>query len=88
VPDVDGHELAVEVDEALAFRRVEVNALGAGDGNGIDLRLRGPFVERVLAQRSTISLPDIVGLVRVVVMESFSVHSPQSRRDLENWVIL
>ena len=49
VSDVDRHELAVEVDEALAFGRVEINSLGAGDGNGIDFRLRGPFVERVLA---------------------------------------
>ena len=47
--DVDRHELAVEVDEALPFRRVEVNPFGAGDRNGIDLRLRGPFVERVFA---------------------------------------
>src|SRR5271170_4030387 len=50
VSDVDGHELAVEVDEALAFWRVEIDALGARDGNGIDLGLRGPFVKRVLAR--------------------------------------
>ena len=29
VADVDRHQLAVEVDEALALRRPEVNALGA-----------------------------------------------------------
>ena len=50
MPDVDGHELAVEVDEALPFRRVEVNSLGARNRNGIDLRLRRPFVQRVLAR--------------------------------------
>ncbi len=50
VSDIDGHELAVEVDEALPFRRLEINSLGAGDGNGIDLRLRRPFIERVLAR--------------------------------------
>ena len=49
VSDVDGHELAVEVDEALPFRRIEVNPFGAGDGNGIDLRLCRPFIKRVLA---------------------------------------
>src|SRR5580658_664270 len=48
--DVDGHELAVEVDEAFAFRRVKVDPLGASHRNGIDLRLRGPFVQRVLAR--------------------------------------
>ena len=49
VSDVDGHELAVEVDEALAFWRVEVNPLGAADCNGVDFRLRGPFEKRVLS---------------------------------------
>src|SRR5580700_2870435 len=49
VSNVDGHKLAVEIDEALALRRVEVNALGAGDRNGIDFRLCRPFIERVLA---------------------------------------
>src|SRR5579863_9256330 len=39
VSNVDGHELAVEVNEALPFRRVKVNPFGASDGNGIDLRL-------------------------------------------------
>jgi hypothetical protein len=34
VSDVDGHELAVEVDEALAFRRVEVNPLALATGMG------------------------------------------------------
>jgi hypothetical protein len=46
--DVNRHQLAVEVDVALAFRRIEINSLGGGDRNGIDFRLRGPFVERVL----------------------------------------
>src|SRR5579864_8912307 len=36
VSDVDGHELAVEIDVALAFGSVEVNSLGASDGNGVD----------------------------------------------------
>ena len=49
VADVDAHQLAVEVDEALAFRGPEVDALGARDRNRIDLRLRRPLVDRVLA---------------------------------------
>ena len=49
VPDVDAHQLAVEVDEALAFRRPEVDAFGARDGNRIHRSLRGPFKECVPA---------------------------------------
>jgi hypothetical protein len=45
--DVDAHQLAVEVDEALAVRRIEVDPLGALDGDGVDGILRGPLVERV-----------------------------------------
>ena len=52
VADVDAHQLAVEVDEALAFGRPEVDALRARDGNRIDLRLRGPLEDRVLAARA------------------------------------
>src|ERR1700730_805605 len=47
--DVDRHQLTVEVDETTPFRRVEVNALGASNRNRIDLRLRRPFIQRVLA---------------------------------------
>jgi hypothetical protein len=36
VADVHAHQLAVEVDEALAFRRPEVDALRARDRNRID----------------------------------------------------
>src|SRR5580704_471226 len=49
VSNVDGHELAVEIDEALPFRRVKVDPLGASNRNRIDLRLRGPLIKRVLA---------------------------------------
>ena len=48
MPDVHAHQLAVEVDEALAFRRPEINALRARDRDRIHLRLRRPFEERVL----------------------------------------
>ena len=51
VADVDAHQLAVEVDEALAFRRPEVDALGPRDRNRIDLRLRRPLEERVLLRQ-------------------------------------
>jgi hypothetical protein len=40
--------LAIEVDEALPFRRPEMNALGAGHGNGVDLGLGRPLEEGVL----------------------------------------
>jgi hypothetical protein len=48
VADVHAHQLAVEVDEPLPFRRPEVDALGARHGNRVDLRLGGPLEERVL----------------------------------------
>ena len=51
VADVDAHQLAVEVDEALAFRRPEINALGFRHRNGIDVRLRRPLVQRVLLRQ-------------------------------------
>src|SRR5438067_7789217 len=49
VPDIDAHQLAVEVDEAFVFRRPEVDALGARDGNRIHRGLSGPFEECVPA---------------------------------------
>ena len=51
VPDVDAHELAVEVDPALALGSVEVDALGARDGDRIDLRGGAPREEAVLHAR-------------------------------------
>src|SRR5581483_6614704 len=48
VADVHAHQLAVEINEALPFRRPEVNALGAGDRYRIHFRLRRPFEQRVL----------------------------------------
>ena len=48
VAGVHAHQLTVEVDEALALRRQEIDALGARDGNGINAGLRRPFEERVL----------------------------------------
>src|SRR5439155_16284337 len=49
--DVHAHQLAVEVDEALAFGRPEVDALRAGHGDRIDFRLSGPLEERVLLRQ-------------------------------------
>src|SRR5205807_691479 len=49
MPDIDAHQLAVEVDVALIFRCPEVDALGARDGNRIHRGLGGPFEERVPA---------------------------------------
>src|SRR5882724_5564575 len=49
MPDVDAHQLAIEVDEALSFRRPKVNALGARYRDRIDCGLRGPLKERVPA---------------------------------------
>ena len=40
VPHVDRHQLAVEVDDPLAIRRVHVDALGALDGQQVVLSLR------------------------------------------------
>ena len=51
VADVHAHQLAVEVDEPLAFRRPEVDPLGARDRDRIDLRLRRPLEERVLLRQ-------------------------------------
>jgi hypothetical protein len=47
VTDVHAHQLAVEVEEATAVGRVEVDALGVVDGERRDLRLRRPVVEGV-----------------------------------------
>ena len=47
VADIDRHQLAVEVDEALPFRRPEIDSFGAGDWDGIDLRLRRPLKQSV-----------------------------------------
>ena len=49
VTDVHAHQLAVEIDEALAVRRIEIDAFRARDRNRIDSGLHGPFKERVLA---------------------------------------
>jgi hypothetical protein len=51
VADVDAHQLAVEVDVALAFGRPEVDALGARHRDRIDVRLRRPFEQRVLLRQ-------------------------------------
>ena len=51
VADVHAHQLAVEVDEALPFRRPEVDALRACHRNRIDLGLRRPLEERVLLRK-------------------------------------
>jgi len=48
VADVHAHQLAVEIEIALAVRRPEVHALRARDRDGIDGRLHGPFENRVL----------------------------------------
>ena len=43
VPDVDAHQLAVEVDEALAVRRPQVDAPRARHRNRVDRALRRPL---------------------------------------------
>jgi len=48
VAGVHAHQLAVEVDEALAFGRPEIHAFGARHRNRFDGPLRRPFEERVL----------------------------------------
>ena len=48
VADVHAHQLAVEVEEALAFRRPEIHALGAVHGDRVDGALRGPLEDGVL----------------------------------------
>src|SRR5262245_3971602 len=47
--DVDAHQLTVEVDEALAFRRPEIDAFSSRNRNRIDSRLDRPFKKCVLA---------------------------------------
>ena len=47
VADVHAHQLAVEVEEALPFRRPEAHALRARDGNRIHRPLGGPLEDRV-----------------------------------------
>ena len=49
VPGIDAHQLAVEVDIALAVRGVEIDALGGINRDWIGGRLRHPVVQRVLA---------------------------------------
>ena len=48
VADVDRHQLAVEVDDPLAFGRIEVDALGVVDGDRVDRALDRPREDRVL----------------------------------------
>ena len=61
VADVHAHQLAVEVEEALALGRPEVHALRAGDRNRIDAR-SAPTTRRSCAacESATISSPVIV----------------------------
>ena len=42
VSDVDGHQLAVEVEDPLAFRCVEIHAFGVIDGDRVEGALDGP----------------------------------------------
>ena len=50
--DVHRHELAVEVDDPLAFGRVEVDPFGVVDGDWVDGALDRPREERVLARQA------------------------------------
>src|SRR5712692_1981579 len=52
VSNIDAHQLAVEVQEALALGRPEVDSLGAGDRNRIDVRLSRPLKECVFFAES------------------------------------
>jgi hypothetical protein len=62
VPGIDAHELAIEVDDALAVRGVEVDPFGVVDRDGIGRGLRHPVVERVLAaQRDDLLAAQYVG---------------------------
>ena len=61
VADVDAHQLTVEVEIALAFRRPEIGALGARDGDRIHGALNGPLENRV-----TLGEGDDVGTVHIV----------------------
>jgi hypothetical protein len=45
--DVDAHQLAVQVQVALAVDIPEIDALRASDRYGGDLRLRSPVIHRV-----------------------------------------
>jgi hypothetical protein len=47
--DVDAHQLAVEVDETLPFRRVKIDAFRMRNRNRIDSSLRGPFKQCMTA---------------------------------------
>src|SRR2546430_10983070 len=49
VSGVDAHELAIEVDDAFAVGRIEIDAFGVIDGNRVGCGLGRPVVERVLA---------------------------------------
>ena len=51
VADVDRHQLAVEVEDPAALGRVEVDAFGPIDRDGIDGALDRPGEERVLARQ-------------------------------------
>src|SRR5215831_208004 len=48
VSDVDRHQLAVEVDETLPIGRPKINALGAGNRDRVNLRLRRRLENRVI----------------------------------------
>jgi hypothetical protein len=50
--DIDAHQLAVEVEEALAFGGPEIHPLRARDGNGIGRVLSDPFENRVFFGKS------------------------------------
>jgi hypothetical protein len=67
VADVDAHELAVEVEVALALGRVEVHALGAFDGDRVDGAALGPRPHRVLlAGVDDLLAVHLAGAVRAV----------------------
>ena len=48
VTDVDRHQLAVEIEDALALGGVQVDAFGMVDGDGVEGALDGPGEEGVL----------------------------------------
>ncbi len=51
VPDVDRHQLAVEVEDAPALRRVQPHAFGVVDRNRINGALDGPREEGVVLRQ-------------------------------------
>jgi len=51
VADVDGHQLAVEVEDPLALRGVEIDPFGVIDRDRVDRALGGPGEERVGARQ-------------------------------------